>query len=210
MDKLYGANNQDNTQENIILDAARKVFMRKGFDGARMQEIANEAGINKALLHYYFRSKEQLFQNIFRQSFRNLWPTIEPELVREKIDVRLLIKAVISGYVDILEKMPYLPNFVIGEINRDPEKVAGLIKEAAIKPDLLITAIKKAMDDGLIIKMDPREMLIYLIGLCVFPVVTRPLLGQLLYKNSDDYQKFIANRKETLYNFFSRAVGIKN
>ena len=78
MGNIQNASYQDGSQEQMILEAARKVFMRKGFDGARMQEIADEASINKALLHYYFRSKEQLFQRIFSESFRNFWPSVEP------------------------------------------------------------------------------------------------------------------------------------
>ncbi len=201
-------NNQDLSQERIILDAASKVFMRKGYDGARMQEIADEAGINKALLHYYFRSKDQLFGVIFRQAFGNFWPSVESVFNDEKIEIRKVIKVLMHGYIDILEKMPYLPNFIIGEINRNAANVAGLIQDSGIKPQKLIDAINQAMDQGELVRMDPRELIIYMLGTCIFPVVTRPLLGQLLYNSKDDYQCFMANRKETAYLFICRSVCI--
>lgn len=200
---------QDFSQEQIILDAALKVFMRKGYDGARMQEIADEAGMNKALLHYYFRSKELLFQKIFKESFRNFWPTIELTLANDKTDIKQVIRAIVDGYINMLEMMPYLPNFIIGEINRDPGKVAELIQDSGIKPQVVIAALTQAMDKGELVRMDPRELIIYIIGMCVFPVLTRPLIGQMLYEDKEAYQQFLSNRRETVYDFICRAVCTK-
>lgn len=199
-------NNQDLSQEQIILDAASKVFMRKGYDGARMQEIADEAGINKALLHYYFRSKELLFERIFTQAFRSFWPMIEPVVNGGDTHVRVILKAVIEGYIDLLERMPYLPNFILSEINRDPAKAVGLIQEVGLKPTMVVAAFTRAMDRGELVRMDSRELIVYLIGLCVFPVISKPLLGNLLYQNVEECEQFIQNRKETLYLFICRAV----
>jgi AcrR family transcriptional regulator len=201
---------QDFSQEQIILDAALKVFMRKGYDGARMQEIADEAGMNKALLHYYFRSKELLFQKIFKESFRNFWPTIELTLANDKTDIKQMIRAIVNGYITMLEKMPFLPNFIIGEINRDPGKVAELIKDSGIKPQVVIAALTQAMDKGELVRMDPRELIIYIIGMCVFPVLTRPLIGQMLYEDKEAYQQFLSNRRESVYDFICRAVCTHN
>jgi AcrR family transcriptional regulator len=203
---MDSTSSQDLSQEQIILDAASTVFMRKGYAGARMQEIADEAGINKALLHYYFRSKELLFARIFSRAFRSFWPSIEPVLNSTNGNAREIIRAVVEGYVDLLEQMPYLPNFIISEINRDPAKVAGLIKESGIKPHMVIKAFEAAMDRGELVRMDVRELIIYMIGLCVFPVITKPLLGHLLFSNSDEYKQFMSTRKETLFQFFCRAV----
>ncbi len=206
MDSLQKTENQEVSQEQIILDAASKVFMRKGYEGARMQEIADEAGINKALLHYYFRSKELLFHHIFRQSFRSFWPSIEPVLYKADSDIRSVIKAMVYGYANLLEKMPYLPNFIINEINRDPAKVAGLIQDAGIKPEMVVSAFERAMNKGEIVRMDPRELIVNIIGLCVFPVITRPLLGTLLYHEKHAYEQFLQSRKETACEFICRAV----
>jgi len=208
MDYPQKTNSQDFSQEQLILDAAMKVFMRKGYDGARMQEIADEAGMNKALLHYYFRSKEQLFQKIFKESFRKFWPTIELTLTIDNSDIRKVIRAIVDGYVTMLETMPYLPNFIIGEINRNPGKVADLIKDSGIKPQAIITALTQAMNRGELVRMNPHELIIYLIGLCVFPVLARPLIGQMLYENNEAYQQFLANRCESVYDFICRSVCI--
>ena len=199
---------KDLTQEELILQAAKRVFVNKGYIGARMQEIADEAGVNKALLHYYFRSKEKLFQHIFKSSFRAFWPSFE-NLFSGEPDVRQLLKVLISVYVDLLEKMPYLPNFIITEINRAPDKVASLIEDAGIKPRLIIAIIEKAMEQNKMVKMDPRELILNTVGMCVFPVITRPLPGYLLWPNDSDYKKFMANRKDTLFAFVCRATGLE-
>ncbi len=75
--------------EEQILKAARKLFENKGFNGARMQEIADEAGINKSLLHYYFRSKEGLFDQIFLEAFKDFWPSIEWIAQNEEAGIRV-------------------------------------------------------------------------------------------------------------------------
>ena len=71
---------KDTTTEATILNAAKSIFQRKGMDGARMQEIANEAGINKALLHYYYRSKQLLFEAVFKNAFKLLAPQLKKVL----------------------------------------------------------------------------------------------------------------------------------
>lgn len=200
--------NGDASQEELILEAAKRVFVRKGYAAARMQEIADEAKVNKALVHYYFRNKEKLFHHIFKTSFKEFWPSLESVFDGEP-DVCQLLKALISLYVDLLKKMPYLPNFIISEINRDPEKVAGLIQETGIRPTMIIAVIEKAIAKNQIVNMEPRELILNTVGLCVFPVVTRPLLGYLLWNDDAEYEKYLMERKASLFAFVCRAVGLE-
>ncbi|GAO27786.1 TetR/AcrR family transcriptional regulator [Geofilum rubicundum] len=206
--KVRKSTDRDESQEELILEAAKRVFFRKGYAAARMQEIADEAGANKALVHYYFRNKEKLFHHIFKSSFKAFWPSLESVFVGEP-DVRQLLKALISLYVDLLEKMPYLPNFIITEINRDPEKVAGLIKETGIQPEKLMAVIGKAMSQNQMVKMDPRELILNTVGMCVFPVITRPLLGYMLWPDEGAYEKYLSGRKASLFAFVCRATGLE-
>jgi TetR/AcrR family transcriptional regulator len=199
---------RDGSQEELILEAAKRVFVRKGYAAARMQEIADEAGVNKALVHYYFRNKEKLFHYIFKTSFKEFWPSLESVFVGEP-DVRQLLKVMISLYVDLLEKMPYLPNFIISEINRDPEKVAGLIQETGIRPHMIIAVMEKAMAKNQMVKMEPRELILNMVGICVFPVITRPLLGYLLWRDDAEYEEYLSGRKDSLFAFVCRAIGLE-
>lgn len=109
---------KDNTKEIEILSAAKRIFQAKGMDAARMQEIANEAGINKALLHYYYRSKQQLFEAIFKSAFLVLAPQLN-QVINE--DMALFDKINNNRYISFVIKHPYLPNFIIQELNKNPD-----------------------------------------------------------------------------------------
>lgn len=114
---------KDSTEEKI-LEAAKTVFLAKGMDGARMQEIADEAGINKALLHYYFRSKERLFEAIFSHIVKFAFPEITRIIASEE-PVVVKIERVIDAYLGLLLKHPFIPGFIMKELSRDP---SGLFK----------------------------------------------------------------------------------
>src|SRR5215831_5817845 len=106
----------DNTEKRILA-AAKKVFLTKGMDGARMQDIADAAGINKALLHYYFRSKEKLFEKIFTEAMSGLFPKINSILESEQT-VFEKIEMICGEYIDQIQQTPYLPMFILSEAGR--------------------------------------------------------------------------------------------
>jgi len=199
---------KDNTEEKI-LDAAQTVFTRKGMDGARMQEIADEAGINKALLHYYFRSKQKLFEAIFSVVFSKAFPNIQQFLASD-IPVEEKMGRFIEKYIDLLLKNPYLPTFILKEINRDPEFLAKVIKKQGANPGELFKVFEKEMDAGNIKRMDPRELMINVIGLSVFPFAAKPLM-QIMFFNNDKkaYKEFLKQRKETVKQFVLDSILIK-
>ncbi|SFF00226.1 TetR/AcrR family transcriptional regulator [Thermophagus xiamenensis] len=201
-------NKQDKNQdtEELILKAANRVFEKKGYAGARMQEIADEAGINKALLHYYFRSKEKLFDRIFREAFSQFWPSIEKVTQGGMAGIRDLIKAVIDGYTEILAQRPYLPAFVVGELNRSPERIKELLLASGIKPDKIIKIVQDAIDNGEVVNMDPRELLVNIIALSIFPFIARPLVSSMFWKSKGEYDSFLQKRKETVYEFICRSI----
>lgn len=199
---------KDNTEEKI-LSAAQNVFIRKGMDGARMQEIADEAGINKALLHYYFRSKQKLFEAIFKSVFGKIMPNIMLMVNSDK-PVEEKLGAFIENYIDILMKNPFLPTFILKEIHRDPEFLAGMIKESGINPQQIIAMFKKEMDNGKIRRMDPRDLIINIISLSVFPVAGKPLLSEMFFEQvKTSYDDFIEKRKITVKEFVLNSILIK-
>ncbi len=110
----------EKSTEEKILAAAKKVFIAKGMAGARMQDIADEAGINKALLHYYFRSKEKLFEMIFMEAAQKLFPKIN-FIFESDVSLFEKIENFCEEYITIMSENPYLPLFVLNEISRDPE-----------------------------------------------------------------------------------------
>src|SRR5262245_60314163 len=112
--------------EQRILDAARTVFVRHGTAGARMQEIAQEAGVNQALLHYYFRSKERLAQAVFQQLAQRLFPALVQTLASD-ITLDEKIDRLVGIYLDNLSKNPFLPGYLISELHHHPERIDQLI-----------------------------------------------------------------------------------
>lgn len=199
---------KDNTEEKI-LDAAQTVFIQKGMDGARMQEIANEAGINKALLHYYFRSKQKLFEAIFGVVFSKAFPNIK-QFMTSDIPVEEKLGQFIEKYIDLLFQNPYLPSFILKEINRDPEFLAIVIKKQGANPGDIFNVFEKEMDAGNIKRMDPRELMINVIGLSVFPFAAKPLMQIMFFDNDKkSYKEFLKQRKETVKKFVLDAILVK-
>ena len=123
MDKIK----TENTETEILI-AAKEIFQQKGMAGARMQEIADKAKINKALLHYYYRSKQLLFEAVFKSAFSLLAPQLN-KVLNDDSDLFEKIRKFTENYVSFVIKHPYLPNFVIQELNKNPEFVQKLRSE---------------------------------------------------------------------------------
>jgi TetR/AcrR family transcriptional regulator len=199
---------KDSTEQKI-LDAAHTVFIHKGMDGSRMQEIANEAGINKALLHYYFRTKEKLFEAIFKQVFRQVFPGIK-ELLYADVAIEVKIGSFIEKYMDLLLKNPYLPMFILKEINRDPEFLASVIKSQGIHPEEVFTVFEKEMDKGTIRRMNPKDLLINMLALSIFPIAGKPLMTVMFFDcDTESYKRFLYERKNTVKEFILNSILIK-
>ena len=197
--------NKDNTEDKI-LEAAKTVFIQKGMDGARMQEIANEAGINKALLHYYFRTKQKLFEAIFSKVFNQIFPDIRSLIFSDKpFEERL--SAFVERYIDLLLKNPFLPAFILKEINRDPDFLASIIKKQGINPEEMLQMIEREMEAGTICRMDPRDLMVNILGLSIFPFAARPLMQIMFFNNSKkEYKEFLVKRKETVKIFILDSI----
>lgn len=186
---------EEKNTEAVILEAAKKVFLQRGFDGARMQEIADEAGINKALLHYYFRNKVKLFDTIFTTAFRQFLPRVNEILISDKPFFEK-IKAFINHYMDMLLESPHLPIFILSEVSRNPENVINYFKMAGVSPEALKKEIKKNVEAGVIRPIDPRHLIINIISLCAFPFAGKPLIKAALFENSEKaYEQFLQQRR---------------
>lgn len=202
-------NKKDNTEEKII-EAAKTVFTQKGMDGARMQEIADEAGINKALLHYYFRSKQKLFEAIFTGLFKQIFPNIV-KLITSSAPIEQKLKTFIESYIDILIRNPRLPAFIIKEMNRDTHFFGEIFKNIGLNPEDLFNMIEKEMEKGTIVKMDPRDLFLNILSMCLFPFAARPLMQLVLFNNDRKaYMHFMEERKTSVSQFTLNAILVKS
>jgi len=198
----------DSTKEKIV-QSAHDVFIRKGMDGARMQEIADEAGINKALLHYYFHTKEQLFKEVFYGVLSRLIPG----LIRIfKGEGALLdkIEAVVAEYDSFMSRNPYLPQFVFREINRDPDQLSGFMSDQGLDFELIERMIKREVEAGNIIPISFPHLFANLIGMIVIPYVARPLFQRKLFNNDpEQYNRFLRERRLVITSFVKQALTAK-
>ena len=192
--------------EEQILEAAKMIFQERGFAGARMQEIADEAGINKSMLQYYFRSKDKLFQKVFQDSIRQFFPEIL-KVLNANLAFNPKIEKLVETYYEMFKKHPHLPRFVIHEMNQHPDRFRDFVKNMGIEiPEAFVNQIQSEIDSGTMQKIDPREFIINTIGLCVFPLIARPMIETIFEMNDEQYQQFLEQRKKELPKFILNAV----
>lgn len=194
--------------EQVILEAAKKVFIDKGKEGARMQEIANEAGINKALLHYYFRSKQKLFEAVFLEAFDKFLPKINMLLASEKTFLET-IELFIENYIDLILANPHIPSFVLHELNQNPENLAQVMGNKITNMPMLLDKINLEIDAGNMKTLNPKQLIINIIGLCIFPFVARPIIQKMFFDGDESaYQQFLVDRKTEVYNFVLNSIKV--
>ena len=199
-------NKKDENTEEQILEAAKSVFQIKGMDGARMQEIANEAGINKAMLHYYYRSKQLLFEAVFINAFSLLAPQLNAVL-NDDSSIENKIRNFSSNYISFIEQHPYLPNFIIQELNRNPRFMLKLKGNNGF-PNL--EKFKKQVDvevaNGVIKMIKAEQLFINILALNVFPFIAKPLIQNLIDADESDFQHIIEERKTEVADFIINSI----
>jgi TetR/AcrR family transcriptional regulator len=205
---------RDTDTEGRILDAAHVVFVRSGTAGARMQEIADEAGVNKALLHYYFRNKSRLAAAVFQRVAQGLVLRVS-EVLGSDADIEDKVRRVIRLYLDQLSKTPYAPGYVISELNQHPDRAAEFveavrqIRERSLGPDVLETLtkqIRRGTRTGTMRAITTPQFIANLASLCIFPFAARPMLCAILDIDDRGFRRFIDERKTGLPEFFLNAL----
>lgn len=180
--------------EEKIKEAARKVFTGKGYAATRTRDIAKEAGLNLALLNYYFRSKENLFQVIMTEKVQHLFSVLVPILNNESISLEKKIEQIISNYIDLLVQNPDLPLFVLSELRNNPEhfgqqmQVPKLLKESH-----LVKQLRKKRPD-----INPLHFIVSLLGMVIFPFVARPIAFGNGRTGKKAFREFVEERKKLL------------
>ena len=204
----------DTDAESRILDAAHAVFLRRGTVGARMQDIADEAGVNKALLHYYFRNKDRLAAAVFQRVARTLFGRVAEVAVSDApLDAK--VRRIIAAYIEQFSQTPYAPAYLIGEMSQHPERAAqllealGAVRDRSPAPPFLTKLAAQIDADvraGRIRPIAPRQFLANLVSLCIFPFAARPMLCAVFRMDDRGFREFIEERKTALPEFFLSAL----
>jgi TetR/AcrR family transcriptional regulator len=206
---------RDTDSEGRILDAAHAVFVRHGTAGARMQDIAKEAGVNQALLHYYFRTKDRLAEAVFRRTAGQLFPQVV-QVMASDASLEEKIAKVVDIEINHLSRTSELPGYIISELHHHPERARQLIAALTgatpedVRPRVLLK-LRQQIDAGVrtgrLRPIAPEQFLVNLLSLCVFPFAARPMLMILLGLNPQQFDRFIEERRHQLADFFLRALG---
>ena len=184
-------NTEELSTEDKILIAASKVFTEKGFSGTRTRDIAQEAGINLALLNYYFRTKEKLFEQVMKVKIVLLFGQIIPIVTNEKTSLDEKIDLASVKYFDILTKNPNLPIFVLSEIQKKTSDVKSILPfEKVLNNSFLMKQIKERKPD-----VNPFHFLLNFLSMTVFPFLGKPILQSFDLMDDAEFQQFVEERK---------------
>jgi TetR/AcrR family transcriptional regulator len=179
------------TTEEHILQKARDIFYSKGIEGARMQEIADQSGINKAMLHYYFKTKEQLFDQVFANAFEVFAGKII-EVLNSSAALEEKVRQYVNHTVDTLALNPGIPIFVLNELTSNPLRI---IKIFAGEDKINLKSFKDQVQLQTMGKIDAEFLFIDMVALCVYPFVMAPVFKKLMQKTDQEYQDLMELRK---------------
>ncbi|MEO9804973.1 MAG: TetR/AcrR family transcriptional regulator [Reichenbachiella sp.] len=200
---------KNDTTEDQILTAAKNVFQRKGMDGSRMQEIANEAGINKALLHYYYRSKQMLFEAVFKNAFSLLAPQLNG-ILNDDSSIEDKIRNFTANYLTFMNKHPYLPKFIIHEVNRNPEFILKMRDKTGFPNlDKFKKQVAAEVESGTIKSIKAEQLFINIMALNIFPFVATPLIKAFANINDQTFKQLMEDRKTEVSDFIINSIKVK-
>jgi AcrR family transcriptional regulator len=184
---------KDISTEEKIKVAARTVFTKKGYAATRTRDIAEEAGINLALLNYYFRSKEKLFELIMMEKISNFFGVVGPLLNDTSRTLEQKISSIAGNYIDLLNDNPELPLFILSEIRMNPDQFATRVPLSQVAASHLFKQLREKKPD-----VKPIQFLMNLLGLTVFPFIMKPVLVQSGLLNEKAFETQMMQRKELI------------
>ena len=196
-------------QERIKI-AASKVFTLKGLEGARMQDIADEAVINKAMLHYYFKNKETLFQVIFKEKVTKIFGAFHT-FIDANIPFDDKIRKFVASEIEIISEFPVMPLFVLLEIRKNPELILNTLKEFPLQNMMFHFGdiIDKEVLAGNIRFVRIDELMLNIMSLCVYPIIAQPIFSHILDINEVDYKEILEKRKKIVADLIINDLKIK-
>ncbi|QHT71059.1 TetR/AcrR family transcriptional regulator [Rhodocytophaga rosea] len=184
--------------QNRIKEAARRVFLRQGFDGAKIRQIAEEAGVNVALVNYYFRSKEQLFKSVYKETFGVLFGKIVM-LLNEETPLEVKIWKIVDKYTDLIMENPLMPMFVLSENREDGNTLfKDLNVREVIRNSYFTKQLQEEIQKGNIREVAPLHIIFSILGNVVFPFLARPAISYMGDLNEEGFRKFMEERKKII------------
>lgn len=183
-----------NTEE-VIVEAARAVFMQKGFAAARMCDIAQTAGINQALLHYYFRTKDKLFSIVFEKESINFRSDVM-SILKSELTFFEKLRLMIRKDIEKFKSAPFLPMFVLNEMHSNPERMLSIADaNHSLIYNTFADLVEKEQKAGRIRPISPAQLLISIMGITMFPYLAEPMIKATMHLDDDDFDKMMEDRE---------------
>jgi AcrR family transcriptional regulator len=185
--------------QDRIKEKARSLFFQKGLLNATTQEIADEAGVNRALIHYYFRSREQMLELILDETLLQKKTRVQTILSSDR-PFRERIASYIDAVVDLGLTYPYLENFIISETAKNPDKIRDFCAKEPVKSsDLIRKDLATEIKKGKIAPISAEHFMVNLSALCNYPLLAKPVLKAIHGMTETSYRKFLQERKSIIY-----------
>jgi AcrR family transcriptional regulator len=187
--------------EELIKETARRLFFQKGHIHATTQEIANEAGVNRALIHYYFRSRDLLFEKVLQETMKARTDKID-SIFSTNDSLRVKIARFIDVFIDDHIDLPYLENFLITEMTKspDPMKNFHLAEERNVRiKEMINRQIQEEVERGLIAPITIEHFMLNLMSLCNYPLLAKPIMQTIFGMDEATYRNFLKERKKVVY-----------
>lgn len=198
--------------ESKILQAAEHEFMSKGFAGARTTSIAESAGVTHAMFHYYFRTKEKLFEKIISEKMEMLVDIIYKSLGDMTMPLEEMIHNLIDQHLDFISKNPELPRFLICEVFNNSERLAMFSKKIIEVAPNILNRLQQKIDslanEGKCRRVDSRTLMLDIVSLNIFPFVATPFINIVLDKITSDAGAFLKSRKKDNYDTIMRKLAL--
>lgn len=196
--------------EEKIIDAAREVFFEKGYSGATMRDIASKAEVNLALLHYYYRAKEKIFEIVLNQAFVTLFKQLN-KVFTSNVDIFHKIELMVESYISVGIKHPQLPGFVVHELEVNKKLVQPLIlkykeeQNANKSLSVFYADLQNAIDSKIIKPIDIDSLFIDILSLSLFPFMAKNFLSGIVL-DSKKYKHFIKERSKHVSSFIINSI----
>lgn len=201
---------QNKGTEALILQAAEREFLAKGFIGARTTSIAEAAGVTHAMFHYYFRTKEKLFERIISEKIALLKEAVVGSISDTDEPLSEILRKVISNHLEFIASNPDLPRFLVGEIFSNPERSATFLDSLHRITPIFISVLQTKIDSeaakGLCRRVDARMLMLDIVSLNVFAYMAAPAVNAALCGCMADPQSFMERRKEEIYDTIMRKL----
>lgn len=185
--------------EEHIKETAKKVFFQKGLLNATTQQIADEAGVNRALIHYYFRSRDQLFKKVLEEAVNETRNKVD-SIFESNEPFKTKISKYLDVFIDRNAKYPYIQNFIITEIMQDPEKLKEHFSRKRIHlMKHIVPPLKKEIESGGMQPVDPEHFIVNMMSMCSYPLIAKPFIQTMFAYDDKAYKNFLKERKQVIY-----------